>query len=130
MQTHQELLDFRTAYLQAVARAWNDTAFKSRLCVDKAALSVLAEPPINYICPWDIHVSIRDTESALTTWHPHLTKGWIGYDDKLIIYLPEPMAKSVREDPKRTAILDKSYHPEAAASADRAVHDDDPRSAE
>lgn len=59
MSLTKDLLDFRTTYLKAIAKAWGNDDFKKVLCEPNNALNVFAEH-FGYKCPWEINFSITD----------------------------------------------------------------------
>jgi ribosomally synthesized peptide (two-chain TOMM family) len=59
MSLTKDLLEFRTTYLKAIAKAWTDPKFKSLLCEPNNALNVFKET-YGYVCPWEINFSITD----------------------------------------------------------------------
>jgi len=59
MSLTKDLLEFRTTYLKAIAKAWEDPTFKAALCKENNALKVFKNT-FGYTCPWEINFSITD----------------------------------------------------------------------
>ena len=59
MSLTRHLLEFRTTYLKAIAKAWENTEFKQELCKPNNALKVFKKE-FDYTCPWEINFSITD----------------------------------------------------------------------
>ena len=81
------LMDFRLAYLRAIAKAWNDPDFEKELIhtndilnTSKESISSLfGNVKLGYVC-----VNIFDDDKKPTRWE----HGWIGNNDYFIINLP------------------------------------------
>ena len=55
----QQIMDFRAAYLRAVARASVDERFRQRLTTEGQSLKVLREE-FGYDCPWALTLELKD----------------------------------------------------------------------
>ena len=89
--SNEPLLDFRLAYLRAVARSWNDLRFRDRLLAESDIQPILNEE-FGLPSRW-VHLNVRLDNSSdkaqQTQWRPELTERWIGRDDVFVIALPQ-----------------------------------------
>ncbi len=86
-----QLMNFRLAYLRAIAKAWNDEGFKEILTTTENLLE--SEDPVilelfSNVHLGNISVKIIDYEENPSEWHPKKAAGWIGPDDYFHINLP------------------------------------------
>lgn len=89
-QSGEPMLEFRLAYLRAIAQAWADPAFEAKL-LDRADIQPLLAKQFGLTTIWpklDIHLENSSNPSEQTLWKPELTGGWIGMDDRFEIVLP------------------------------------------
>lgn len=89
------LIEFRTAYLRAIALVW-------RLGVNDASVKSLLEPSTNALevmkdlfgcdVPWNLWVRLtwEADESKRPQWRPRLAGGWVGGEahHRIIVYVP------------------------------------------
>jgi ribosomally synthesized peptide (two-chain TOMM family) len=91
---NEPLLDFRLAYLRAIARSWSDGPFRDRL-LGAADIQPILNEEFGCQARW-MHLAIRLDHSAdeaqQTQWRPELTERWIGRDDVFVIALPQAPA--------------------------------------
>lgn len=89
--SNEPLLDFRLAYLRAVARSWSDIPFRDRLLAAKDIQPILNEE-FGFQSRWT-HLNIKLDHSSdkaqQTQWRPELTERWVGRDDLFVIALPQ-----------------------------------------
>jgi ribosomally synthesized peptide (two-chain TOMM family) len=89
--SNEPLLDFRLAYLRAVARSWSDIPFRGRLLEAQDIQPILNEE-FGFQSRW-LHLNVKldhsPEKSQQTQWRPELTERWIGRDDVFVIALPE-----------------------------------------
>lgn len=100
----KDLLDFRLAYLQFIARTWRDSDYfdnviKRYEIVDSHSDEATTTPLLNlknileddeaynYRCPWLADVFLKVDRDAVI-WKPDDTGGWIGPDDAFHISIP------------------------------------------
>ncbi|AVS70590.1 hypothetical protein C8247_09235 [Paracidovorax avenae] len=85
------LLEFRLAYLRAIAKSWYETDYRDRLLAQKDIQPQLAKDfGLKTIWPWlDVSLERSDNPLDQTLWKPELTAGWIGLDDAFEIVFPE-----------------------------------------
>ena len=89
-QAGEPMLEFRLAYLRAIARSWADPAFTTTLLAADDIQPLLVEQ-FGLTTVWpklDIHLENSVNPSEQTLWKPELTGGWIGMDDRFEIVLP------------------------------------------
>ena len=89
-QSGEPMLEFRLAYLRAIARSWADPAFTTTLLAADDIQPLLVEQ-FGLTTVWpklDIHLENSVNPSEQTLWKPELTGGWIGMDDRFEIVLP------------------------------------------
>lgn len=90
VQFGEPLLEFRLAYLRAIAKAWSDPEFEAKLLAAEDIQPLLAEQ-FGLTVTWpklDIHLENSADPAEQTLWKPELTGGWIGMDDCFEIVLP------------------------------------------
>ncbi len=101
-----DLMTFRLAYLQAIAKAWKDEDFRDKLVPNypKSTKSGSSQQNLNkttdampllkefgFTSPWNIELNIIYNEQG-PVWKPLDTAGWIGPNDKIIIFFPNKPA--------------------------------------
>ncbi|TMO60462.1 hypothetical protein CWC18_13700 [Pseudoalteromonas aurantia] len=59
MELTKQLLEFRSVYMRAIAKAWNNDDFRQKLCAENNALNIFKEY-FEYNCPWNITFTIND----------------------------------------------------------------------
>ncbi len=99
VQAGGPLLEFRLAYLRAIAKAWADPAFEAKLLAADDIQPLLAEQ-FGLTSVWpklDIHLENSALPTEQTQWKPELTGGWIGMDDGFEIVLPNRPASGAAE---------------------------------
>ncbi len=82
----EHLVEFRTAYLRAIAKAWRDDDFREELLNnDNNAFDLLGR--FGFDSPWaKLELKIVDSEDR---WDPVKTGGWVGgAHDKIVVRLP------------------------------------------
>lgn len=87
----EPLLEFRLAYLRAIARSWQDEAYRSEL-LDQEDIQPLLHRDFDLATLWpmlDIGLHIDPDPSMRAEWKPMLTAGWVGPDDAFLIVLPQ-----------------------------------------
>lgn len=90
-QSADPLLEFRLAYLRAVARSWQDDAYRREL-LDQEDIQPLLHRDFGLPTLWpllDISLHLDSDPAMQTEWKPMLTAGWIGLDDVFVIVLPQ-----------------------------------------
>lgn len=99
MQTVDPLLDFRLAYLRAIAKAWADPEFQEKLLAADDIQPLLIEQ-FGMSVTWPrLNICLENSAnpSEQTLWKPELTGGWIGMDDCFEIVLPSRPAVGATE---------------------------------
>ncbi len=98
-QSGEPMLEFRLAYLRAIACAWADADFEAKLLAAADIQPLLVEQfDLSTVWPQlDIHLENSVNPSEQTLWKPELTGGWIGMDDRFEIMLPSRPATGVTE---------------------------------
>jgi len=89
--TTNALLDFRVAYLRAVAHSWQDSEYKKNMLKAENLLDFLESsklPNLFYCNPWPL-LTIQISESQTLDWQPLLRQGWIGPNDYIEFTLPD-----------------------------------------
>ena len=87
----EPLLEFRLAYLRAIARSWQDEAFRREL-LDAQDIQPLLNREFALATLWpmlDIRLHVDPDPSMRAEWKPVLTAGWVGPDDAFVIVLPQ-----------------------------------------
>jgi ribosomally synthesized peptide (two-chain TOMM family) len=90
-QSAEPLLEFRLAYLRAIARSWQDDAYRREL-LDQEDIQPLLHRDFGLPTLWpqlDISLHVDSNPAMWAEWKPMLTAGWIGPDDAFVIVLPE-----------------------------------------
>lgn len=90
-QTAEPLLEFRLAYLRAIARSWQDDAYRREL-LDQEDIQPLLHRDFGLPTLWpllDINLYVNGNPGLRAEWKPMLTAGWIGPDDAFAIVLPQ-----------------------------------------
>ena len=86
MSTSQKLVEFRTAYLRAIARAWDDGAFREELLKSDDVFRLLRRDRL-FDSPWP-QLELRVVKSD-DCWEPVETAGWVGgIYDQFVVRLP------------------------------------------
>ncbi|AJR08508.1 hypothetical protein C9J03_21565 [Photobacterium gaetbulicola] len=111
----KSIVSFRTAYLKAVAKSWNDEQFKIGLLEEnnnilewEAFIDLL---PNKKPLPWTAKVFVfipEPLENGFplnTRWMPGPTAGWFGINDEFVINLPP-----APEDPAEYASAIAAYN--------------------
>jgi len=89
--TTNALLDFRVAYLRAVAYSWQDSEYKENMLNAENLLDFLENsklPNLFYCNPWPL-LTIQISELQTLDWQPLLRQGWIGPNDYIEFTLPD-----------------------------------------
>lgn len=81
-----DLMNFRTTYLRAIAQAWFDPEFASKLTIAGKGADALKDQ-FSYTWPWpDLILTVRDHGAE---WNPSETGGWSGsIRDEIWVNLP------------------------------------------
>ena len=90
-QSAEPLLEFRLAYLRAIARSWQDDAYRREL-LDQEDIQPLLHRDFGLPTLWpllDIGLYLNSDPALRAEWKPMLTAGWIGPDDAFVIVLPQ-----------------------------------------
>jgi ribosomally synthesized peptide (two-chain TOMM family) len=83
------LLNFRLAYLRAIARSWSDPDFRKSL-LEAPDIQCLLKQNLRSFWPHlAIRVQVDPDPRKQTRWLPEETAGWIGPCDKFVITLPK-----------------------------------------
>ncbi|MFT3856939.1 MAG: BMA_0021/BMA_0022 family TOMM bacteriocin [Aquabacterium sp.] len=105
-QSVEPLLDLRLAYLRAVAKAWQDSAYRDALLAAKDIQPMLQKLGMNAWWPNLRFQLVNDKLPAMQThWDPVQTSGWVGRDDAFVIALPQ-----APKDPAQAAIALAAYY--------------------
>ncbi|MBV8620622.1 MAG: BMA_0021/BMA_0022 family TOMM bacteriocin [Curvibacter sp.] len=99
IQAGEPMLEFRLAYLRAVARSWQDEGFRDRL-LDATDIQPLLAKEFGLRTVWpylDISLQRSGDPNRQTVWKPLETAGWIGVDDAFEIVLPESPSAQATE---------------------------------
>lgn len=95
-QSAEPLLEFRLAYLRAIARSWQDEAYRREL-LDQPDIQPLLHRDFGLPTQWpllDIGLVLSSDPAMRAEWKPVLTAGWIGPDDAFVIVLPQAPSPS------------------------------------
>jgi ribosomally synthesized peptide (two-chain TOMM family) len=105
-QSVEPLLDLRLAYLRAIAKSWQDTAYRDALVAAPDAQPMLQEMGMRAYWP-NLRFKINDDPlpANQTRWDPVQTSGWIGLDDAFEIALPQAPT-----DPGQRAMALAAYY--------------------
>ena len=98
-QSAEPLLEFRLAYLRAIARSWQDDAFRREL-LDQQDIQPLLHRDFGLPTLWpllDIGLHVNPKPTMRAEWKPVLTSGWVGPDDAFGIVLPQAPASNATE---------------------------------
>ena len=98
-QSAEPLLEFRLAYLRAIARSWQDDAYRREL-LDQEDIQPLLHRDFGLPTLWpllDIGLYLNSDPAQRAEWKPMLTAGWIGPDDAFVIVLPQSPASNAAE---------------------------------
>lgn len=105
-QSVEPLMDLRLAYLRAVAKAWQDSAYRDTLLAAKDIQPMLQELGMKSWWPnLDFRVVNNPLPAQQTRWDPVQTLGWVGQDDRFEIALPQ-----APKDPAQAAIALAAYY--------------------
>lgn len=98
-QPGDPLLEFRLAYLRAIAKSWYEPEYRDRLLAQTDIQTLLAEDfGLKTLWPWlDVALERSSDPKDRTLWKPELTGGWIGLDDAFEIVFPEAPADRAAE---------------------------------
>ncbi|CAM3666687.1 BMA_0021/BMA_0022 family TOMM bacteriocin [Paracidovorax anthurii] len=98
-QPGDPLLEFRLAYLRAIAKSWSEPDYRDRLLKVKDIQPILSEDfGLRTIWPWlDVVLNRSDDPRDQTLWKPVLTAGWIGLDDAFEIVFPQAPSERATE---------------------------------
>ena len=91
LQNTEPLLAFRLAYLRAIARSWQDDAYRRDL-LGQRDIQPMLHRDFNLPTQWpqvDVSLRLSDDPTQRAEWKPVLTAGWIGPDDEFVIVLPQ-----------------------------------------
>jgi ribosomally synthesized peptide (two-chain TOMM family) len=99
IQSGEPMLEFRLAYLRAVARAWQDSAYRDQLLgLQDIQPTLVKDFSLTTVWPrLNIALYRSDDTSQQALWKPDLTAGWIGPDDIFQIVLPEKPSRNATE---------------------------------
>lgn len=95
-QVAEPLLEFRLAYLRAVARSWQDDAYRREL-LDQSDIQPMLQRDFGLPTVWpqlDVRLFQDPNPDMRAEWKPMLTSGWVGPDDSFIIVLPQAPSSS------------------------------------
>ncbi len=88
MSDADSLMQFRITYLRAIARAWNDPAFLKELLECPNVFGILQQE-FGFCYPWPyLELRLAIDQNFPSVWQPVQTAGWIGPNDKFVLYLP------------------------------------------
>ena len=105
-QSVEPLLDLRLAYLWAVAKSWEDSAYRNQLLAATDIQPMLQQLGMKANWPNLRFQIVNDPVPAnQTRFDPVQTGGWIGRDDAFEIALPEAPS-----DPAQAAIALAAYY--------------------
>jgi ribosomally synthesized peptide (two-chain TOMM family) len=91
LQNTEPLLAFRLAYLRAIARSWQDDAYRRDL-LGQRDIQPMLHRDFGLATLWpqvDVSLCLSDDPGQRAEWKPVLTSGWIGPDDAFVIVLPQ-----------------------------------------
>ena len=89
--TSDLIVRFRSGYLKAIAKAWEDETFLNSLCEQENILAwdeFVDLLPGKTELPWTAHIEVKFDAAGGPQWAPGPTAGWIGPNDHFIIQLP------------------------------------------
>ncbi|HEX7865721.1 MAG TPA: BMA_0021/BMA_0022 family TOMM bacteriocin [Variovorax sp.] len=90
-QAGEPLLEFRLAYLRAIAKSWQDDAYR-RTLLDAQDIQPLLHDDFALPTQWpllDVKLFQSPDPDQRAEWKPVLTAGWVGPDDSFVIVLPQ-----------------------------------------
>lgn len=87
MTATDAMMKFRTTYLRAIARAWNDQAFLEDLERDPAGV---LKKSFSYDLPWDVELEITSVDASESLWDPANAGGWVGRNAVISLWIPPP----------------------------------------
>lgn len=96
LQNGEPLLEFRLAYLRAIARSWQSEAYRDKLVdLNDIQPELVKEFGLRTVWP-NLNIALfrSDIPAKQTQWKPELTAGWIGLDDQFHIVLPQAPAEA------------------------------------
>lgn len=80
------LMRLRLAYLRVIAKSWRDKEFKKSIVNTGDIFETLKE--YGFDSPWEyLEFHLVDDEPK-TMWKPMETAGWIGSNDRFVLYIP------------------------------------------
>lgn len=85
MTATDEMMKFRTVYLQAISKSWRDSSFLSKL-TEAPVLTLKKE--FGYTIPWNLYVEIKTAPPEASMWEPDLAGGWVGPNAVVSVWLP------------------------------------------
>jgi ribosomally synthesized peptide (two-chain TOMM family) len=92
----EPLLEFRLAYLRALARSWQDDAYRREL-LDQEDIQPMLHRDFGLPTLWplvNIGLYLNSDPAQRAEWKPVLTAGWISPDDAFVIVLPQAPTSS------------------------------------
>lgn len=92
MEGIDTMMKFRTAYLKAIARSWNDPEYLERLHANPIA-ELNAQMGVS-VFPWDVVLEIQSVDADESLWDPVNAGGWVGRNAVISIWLPPPPAET------------------------------------
>jgi ribosomally synthesized peptide (two-chain TOMM family) len=105
-QSVEPLLDLRLAYLRAVAKSWEDSAYREQMLASPDIQPMLRQLGMKANWPNLRFQIVNDKLPAnQTRWDPVQTGGWIGLDDAFEIALPQ-----APKDPAQAAMALAAYY--------------------
>ncbi|MDD9939583.1 MAG: BMA_0021/BMA_0022 family TOMM bacteriocin [Myxococcales bacterium] len=79
------MMQFRTSYLKAIAKAWADPALFRRMATSDDGFAFLEGPKPN----WDVELHFRENRMPGNGYRPELTGSWVGPNAILELRLPK-----------------------------------------
>jgi ribosomally synthesized peptide (two-chain TOMM family) len=83
------MMQFRLAYLKAIAKAWNDAAFFKKMISDPDGWKCLGSPKVH----WNLELRFAEDTLPGNGYRPSLTGGWVGPDAVMTLRLPNAPAE-------------------------------------
>ncbi|MDN6885412.1 BMA_0021/BMA_0022 family TOMM bacteriocin [Variovorax sp. CAN2819] len=99
VQSGDPLLEFRLAYLRAIARSWQDDAYRREL-LDQQDIQPMLHRDFGLPTAWpqlDVSLFLSPDPAQRAEWKPVLTAGWVGPDDSFVIVLPQAPSSNATE---------------------------------
>lgn len=90
MTGQDAMMKFRTVYLQAIAKAWNDKKFLDQLKKDPIGI---LERTFGFQFPWDVNLEIESVPATESLWDPVNAGGWVGRNAVISLWIPPPPKK-------------------------------------